>query len=108
MLMRELAGQEIGARIAQARKEAGGMTQDELADLLGVSMRSVQNYEAGEVVPWRHFELLGEIFNRSLSWFLHGLAEPEHTESAQLADLLARLEAIVVRLEEGQAHAQDG
>src|SRR5215470_4829709 len=46
--------ERIGARIAQARK-AEGLTQRDFAELLGVTVRSLQHYEAGTIVPYRHF-----------------------------------------------------
>ena len=45
--------QRIGSRIRQARQEAG-LTQQELAGLLGITTRSIQNYESGAIVPYRH------------------------------------------------------
>lgn len=74
--MREFAAREIGARIAQCRRESGGMTQEELAETLNVSKRSVQDYEAGVTIPYKHFARLEQVFGRSLSWFLHGENEP--------------------------------
>ncbi len=65
---------EIGHRIAQARKEAG-LTQQELADRLLVTRRSVQGYESGAVVPYRRLTALAEALGRSAAWFLSG--EPE-------------------------------
>lgn len=82
----------IGQRIAQARVEAGGMAQRELADLLGVSERSVQAYEAGEVVPYRYFKELERILGRPMAWLLHGedavVARDEQHE-AVMAELRA-------------------
>jgi transcriptional regulator with XRE-family HTH domain len=73
LLVQQLAAKEIGARIAQARNEAGGMTQPELADLLDLSLRQVQNIEAGTTIPYKYFRRLEEIFpDRPLGWFLHG------------------------------------
>lgn len=72
LVMRQFAAQEIGARIARARREAGGMTQPELAEALDVSTRSLQDYEAGTTIPWKHFQALSKIFDRPLEWFLHG------------------------------------
>jgi transcriptional regulator with XRE-family HTH domain len=77
----------IGRRIAQARQEAGGMTQEELGDLLGVTTRSVQGYEAGAVIPWKHFNRLEEIFHRPLDWFLD--REPPPSTVHQLPDVAA-------------------
>ena len=39
---------EMGARIAQARKERG-LTQQQLADALGVSQQTLAHYEVGRV-----------------------------------------------------------
>ena len=63
------------------------MTQAQLADLLNVSARSVQDYEHGITVPWRHFDRLEQITGRPLRWFLHG-DEPPHLDESQ--DLAAR------------------
>lgn len=40
----------LGARIAAARREAG-LTQAELADVLGVSEDTIANYESGRRQP---------------------------------------------------------
>ena len=69
--------QEIGRRIGLARRETGGMTQVQLAELLNVSARSVQDYEHGITVPWRHFDRLEQITGKSLRWFLHGDDPPQ-------------------------------
>jgi DNA-binding XRE family transcriptional regulator len=52
--------QELGRRIARARATAR-LTQEELAERLGVTRRSVQGYEAGAVAPYRHLERLAQI-----------------------------------------------
>lgn len=64
--------EEIGRRIAQARKEAGGMTQRELGELIGVTDRSVMAYEKGEVIPYRFLRKIEEATGRSAGWILHG------------------------------------
>lgn len=108
LLMQQFEQQAIGARIAQARKEQGGMTQEQLADLLNVSKRSVQEYEAGNVVPWKHFQQMATILKRPVEWFLHGEDDPAGTPAALVAALqeidsslgerLAQLEATVETL----------
>lgn len=60
---------EVGRRIASARA-AAGLTQQELADRLGVTRRSVQGYESGSVAPYRHLDRLSELLARPVSWFL--------------------------------------
>lgn len=91
---------EIGERIALARKEADGMTQRELADLIGVTERSVAAYEAGDVIPYRFMRQLEQLLNRPASWLLYGehgqtsdeaiakLQRQQDEMSKQLAELL--------------------
>jgi len=91
----------IGARVAQARKEAGAMTQPQLADLLDLSLRQVQNIEAGITVPYKHFSRLEEIFpGRTMGWFLYGGEATSEPDEALLADRLEHLEARLGRVEE--------
>jgi transcriptional regulator with XRE-family HTH domain len=95
---------DIGARIATARKEAG-LTQEELADLVGVSTRSLQGYEAGEVVPYRHMARLSEVTRREVAWLLHGddptsaaPADLRRVVREEVASALAHVEELLERL----------
>ena len=85
---------EVGRRIAQARKEVNGrgMTQRELADLLGVSERSVAAYETGEVIPYRFMKDLERVLDRPVAWFLHGAEVVDRDE--QLVEVLTQLRAL--------------
>jgi transcriptional regulator with XRE-family HTH domain len=83
----------IGGRIARARKESG-LTQEELASRVGVTARSIQGYEAGKVVPYRHLSRLAEITDRELAWFL------ESDDAAALAEVATRLVTLVEELAE--------
>ena len=71
------------------------MTQKTLAELLCVCKRSVQAYEAGRTIPYRHLQRLGQIFERPSSWFLYGDGPTD--DGASVADrddeLVRRLEA---------------
>jgi hypothetical protein len=78
---REIDARDLGRRIAQARYEAGWMTQKTLAELLCVCRRSVQAYEAGKTIPYRHLHRLQEIFEKPASWFLYG-SEPNDGDAA--------------------------
>lgn len=86
---------EIGARIAQARSEAGGMTQDELAHLLGLTSRSVQAHESGAVIPYRYLREYERVLGKPAAWFLHGDAavlgsSAEHREVIERLDRLEK------------------
>jgi transcriptional regulator with XRE-family HTH domain len=69
------------------------MTQEQVADVATFSKRSLQDYEAGVTIPYKHLREIGKILNREVPWFLHG--EPEE-EAASVASLAARLEALEV------------
>jgi transcriptional regulator with XRE-family HTH domain len=90
LLMAQLEAKEIGGRIALARQLAA-LTQDQLAALAPFSKRSLQEYEAGNVIPYKHFRELSRLLNRPEEWFLYGrVAE----------DLEARIAALERRLED--------
>ena len=93
----------IGQRIAQARHEAGIASQQELADLLGLSLRSVQAYEAGEVTPYRYMKQLESILRRPVAWILHGdegLVAPDEPLEAVARELRALKSAVEKLAEE--------
>lgn len=93
--MRQMTDGGIGRRIAQARREAG-LTQDELARRVGVTQRSVQGYEAGAVVPYRHLAELAEATGSSATFLLRG--EAENGAEATLGAVSARLVELVERI----------
>lgn len=92
----------IGERIKQARIEAG-LIQEELGDLIGMSTRTVQSYEAGTSSPYRKIREISAVTSRSVEWLLHGDpdGEPAPDLSGQaVALVLDRLESLEVKLEE--------
>ncbi len=99
LLVSQLEAKEIGARIALARNEAG-LTQDEVGELATFSKRSLQNYEAGNTIPYRHMREIAGLLMRPVPWFLHGdlEADPATTDrleriESQLAEILGLLAA---------------
>jgi transcriptional regulator with XRE-family HTH domain len=86
-------GKDIGARISLARKEQGGMSQIELGDLLGVSARSIQAYETGEVIPYRFLRDLERALNKPSAWFLYG-EDALRARDEQFEELLGELRAL--------------
>ena len=88
----------VGKRIAIARKEAGGMTQGELADALQVSKRSVAAYEAGAVLPLRHLGRIETALSKPKAWLLYG-DEALPNPSALLARLDGVLDEIAKRMD---------
>ena len=87
---------EIGSRIAAARREAG-MTQRELADRLGVTTRSVQNYESGSIIPYKHLRRIEVLAHRRVGWILSGDGRDESASETlrQLEKTLERHYALL-------------
>ena len=86
---------EICARIKQARIEAG-FTQQEIADLLNMSMRGYQNYES-ERVPWRDLDKIADLTGKTQIWFLRG--DDPATPSQPHDDLYRKVEAVEAAVE---------
>jgi transcriptional regulator with XRE-family HTH domain len=84
----------IGSRIAAARRQAG-LTQRELAERLGITVRSVQNYESGAVVPYKHMGRIESIGSKRPGWLLAADDESE--------DLLPTIEALRQAMEQHHA-----
>jgi transcriptional regulator with XRE-family HTH domain len=80
----------IGARIARARREYG-LTQADLAEQLGITTRSVQNYEAGVIVPWRHLRRIEVVTHKRSGWVLQDGDAPETLSAESIHALLETL-----------------
>lgn len=93
--MHEDLRREICARIRQARKK-GGFTQQEMADLLGLTLRGYQNYE-GARVPWDRIGDIARLTGTTEEWLLRG--DPPVVAAGD-ADRLASLERSVDHLQE--------
>ena len=103
LLMQQFAAEEIGARIRQARKERG-LTQDELADLAsGFSKRSLQDYESGKTIPYKHLQELGRLLNKPTEWFLYGDVATKPEWEARFDEMQEQLAAILAHLEDPPA-----
>src|SRR6185436_7367349 len=87
----------VGERIAQARTEVAGLTQQRLSEILGVTGRAVQNWEAGTRAPMRHLGELEQALGVSREWLLWGAERPPASEVAHLVERLNRLERTVER-----------
>lgn len=98
LLVSQLEAQEIGARITQARKELG-MTQEEVAEVATFSKRSLQDYEAGVTIPYRHLREISGLLKRPVEWFLHGTPEsPSNGDPDWMQPLREELSMEIARL----------
>lgn len=82
--------EQICQRIKQARKEAG-FTQEEIAHLLDVGLRTYQNYEHDRV-PFRLMTRIAELTQVREIWLLHG--DPAGEVQAQAEQLLDVAEGV--------------
>ena len=87
---------EICARIKQARTEAG-YTQQEMADLLGMTMRGYQNYESVRV-PFPQLGKIAELTGVTQMWLLRGDLVAEPASPSEIFRRLDHLEASVESL----------
>lgn len=76
--------EEIGRRIRYKRKEKL-LTMKELADRIGVSDRTIQDYELGKTGAWRKLEQLSEALGATPEWLIRG------DETSSSADQLAAI-----------------
>lgn len=66
----------IGNRIRECRKNRR-LSQEALAELMGVKFQSIHQWEAGKVTPRPHrITLLAEILHTSPEWIQFGIAKP--------------------------------
>ena len=90
---------QVGERIVVARKEQL-LTQVELAELVGVSQRSMQAYENGEVVPYRKMRDIARVLEKPVEYLLYGeglfTAPDERLEAIEtsLAKLTKAIESL--------------
>jgi HTH-type transcriptional regulator, cell division transcriptional repressor len=94
----------FGDRLAGAR-EAAGLTQEELAQRLGVRLTTLQNWEDDLAEPrGNRLQMLAGMLNVSLSWLLtaegDGLDEPDES-APRLADEAEAALAELQRLRAG-------
>lgn len=86
LLLNVFEPEEIGDRIKRARERAG-LRQEDLADLIGMSTRQVQNYEAGESKQYGKLRAIAGATGVSVDWLLHG--ETENGNGVDVSELLA-------------------
>jgi transcriptional regulator with XRE-family HTH domain len=104
LLLNVFEPEEIGDRIKQARERAG-LRQEDLADLIGMSTRQVQNYEAGESKQYAKLRAIANATGSTVEWLLgtatdrDGDGDPG-TTARQLVDLRESLDRIEQMLRE--------
>lgn len=76
------------------------MTQEQLAELLDISKRQLQNYELGETIPWKHFQPLTRIFDRPLEWFLYGAESEADAREQRLVEAIEQVQGLVAKVDE--------
>jgi transcriptional regulator with XRE-family HTH domain len=92
LLVSQFEARAIGERIQRARNEVG-LTQEEMTELATFSKRSLQDYEAGVTIPYRHMREIAALTGKPVEWFLYG-------EDPEISDLANRVDQIQEQLEE--------
>jgi transcriptional regulator with XRE-family HTH domain len=94
----------IGRRIA-TKRELTGLSQQQLADMLGVSKGAVGQYEVGLTTPRpKRFERIAEVLGVTVEWLLTG-NDAEEKVRAQTTNEMAALELLRAIPHEKQAAA---
>jgi transcriptional regulator with XRE-family HTH domain len=77
------AYEQIGRRLQQTREEAG-MSQEELANVLGYTQSSLSNYELGKRrLSFTDLQRIGQILGKPITYFL----DDGNEETMELTDL---------------------
>ena len=102
-LMAELSRVGIAQRIATARKQAG-LDQHELADLMHVHWRTVQNWESQKKhgTPWDRLDEIAAATGVTRNWLLHGEDEAAVPDAQSILRRLEELELTVARADDVQ------
>lgn len=97
--MAELDRAAISLRIAEARDKRAGLIQTEIADLLGVHWRTIQDWESPKnpTVPWDRLSEIAEATGVTKEWLLHGM--PPQAPPGDLEVLRPLLERAIELLE---------
>jgi transcriptional regulator with XRE-family HTH domain len=95
-LMAELDKVRISERLKASRREAG-LHQHDMADLMGVHKRSIENWESPNdpTVPYDRLDEWARLTNRRKEWLLHG---DNMIASEDVSILRAELEAMKSQL----------
>lgn len=85
---------EFKERIRLLRREAG-LTQREIAEKIGVTYRTYQNYEGGASMPQSDvLARLARFFGVSMDMLTGKSTEAEPTENPELDELLSEMKAL--------------
>lgn len=93
---------QFGRRLKLAREQAG-LSQEALAELLGVSPRMVTHYEAGSKAPqFERLPAIGEAVQKPIPWFFEdtpGITSTPEQLLEQLLLLHAKVDTLAQQVE---------
>lgn len=79
----------MDAEFVKKLRERRGITQQELADLTGVSFRTIQNYEAGGVIPFSKKKQLQELAREKDTFDSPNIARNELPKKREVSKVFA-------------------
>lgn len=88
----------IGSRLKEAR-QLQGMTQQELADILGVSVSYVKNTERGLKPSIAYLFSFSDVYSVSIEWLLKGVSPTQKVEVIPDPDLKDMIEILTTLME---------
>lgn len=84
-----------GERLLNARKSKG-MTRNDLAQLCGISSKTIQNYEMGKITPNRIdvSQKFAEVLDISVDYLINGSKEETELTSEDKEEILSHASAL--------------
>jgi transcriptional regulator with XRE-family HTH domain len=79
----------------KSERERAGLTQKQLADIVGLSDRTIQNYEHGRggAARFEHVRAIAEALNIKTEELI-GETAPKKSDSENIAQLVSRMQAL--------------
>lgn len=93
----------IGLRIKEAREELG-LSQEDLADILGIAFQSIQQWESGKTTPRQtRMRKLAAALGKTPSWIQFGVG---NAASSNVSDILELVRSPDFKSQVCSAHAK--
>lgn len=97
-----MSTKDIGRKIQMAREERG-MSQEQLARLMGCSQSALSNYEKGKRRLYlSHLEKFSEILDKPLEYFMEELVSPSVETTPEPGSELLKLIHLIYQLSDEQ------
>jgi phage repressor protein C with HTH and peptisase S24 domain len=70
---------ELNAKMINDKRKELGITQKELADIIGVSYQTIQNWESGKTIPKSKYQILGNFLEKVKNHSEYKIQQPKES-----------------------------